>query len=153
MPQFRPGWGKPKLNAIPARPPAPGCLCARRLAARLGLVLLARLVGAGEGRGVELRVGEGLEGQDALAPARRADAVRRARVQRQQQLRELLDDAPAAGAVLGLGRDVVRAAAALRDDGVEGLRVGARVAAMAYVDVAPSSEKVSMRTPSRRTAA
>ena len=84
---------------------------------------------------------------------RRAHAVRRARVERQQQLRELLDDAAAAGAVLGLGRDVVRAAAALRDDGVEGLRVGARVAAMAYVDVAPLSEKVSMRTPSRRTAA
>ena len=45
---------------------------------------------------VELRVREGLEGQDALAPARRADAVRRARVQRQQQLSRR-------NAVLGLG--------------------------------------------------
>ena len=52
---------------------------------------------------------------------RRADAVGRAGVQRQQQLGELLDDAAAAGAVLGLGRDVGRAAAALRDVGVEGL--------------------------------
>ena len=51
----------------------------------------------------------------------RAHAVGRARVQRQQQLGQLLDDAAAAGAVLGLGGHVVRAAAALRDDGVEGL--------------------------------
>ena len=49
---------------------APGRLCARRLPARLVRLVLARLVSAGEGRGVELRVGEGLEGQDALAPAR-----------------------------------------------------------------------------------
>ena len=48
-------------------------------------------------------------------------AGRRAGVQRQQQRGERLDDPAAARAGLGLGGHVVRTAAALRDDGVEGL--------------------------------
>jgi hypothetical protein len=57
--------------------------------------------------------------------ARRPDAVGTARVEGEQELGQLLDDAAAPARVARLRGGVVLAPAALRDDGVEGLRGGA----------------------------